>query len=361
MDDRERLERQKLLDTREKSQVEAVPRRPDFFEWLERLFDGAQFPEKLETRVVQGKNFERLGPMIKQIIFPPKAVKPTKEMLVALSNELLFLMQRDCDIQRKSVVYGVHCAHFSRDNDFYERWLHRATPSPLRANDGIARDDAEEEQTQDARFSSQVLTHHERLFQLYGGGFEGLLDRFDRVLERQETRIIKQDERIEKLSEMLERSLSLEAERAEKREWNQLKIRSVEKALDLGLAIAPPLVNQIAGKQVIPTNDSSEAITLRGFFKKTSEGGSLTEEQAVKAFGTDDGKPGILSFDQAKLLWDVAHCKASPDELDKLLPGGGLAVTPEQFVALQTMCGFAQEQIAPLYLLFQNRMKHKAA
>lgn len=355
---------QRLLDSREKSQVEPIPKNQEFFEWLERLFDGpSQFPEKIETRVVAGKEFERLGAMIKQIVFPPKAPKPTKEQLVALSNELIFRMQQDCDIQRKSVVYGIHVAHLSRDPDFYERWLHRCYPSPLRSHDGMPRPEEEPDARSmaEAQFPTQVLSHGERMFQLYGGGFEGLMDRFDRVLERQEISIEKKDARIEKLSEMLERALSLEDERREKREWNQLKMQSIQKAIDLGLGLAPPLLGQLMGGKGGGGNgvkDTAETVTLRNFFKKESEGGLLTEEQAVFAFGTDDGKPGVLSFDQAKLLWGVAHCQIPLDDLDKLLPGGPLEVTMDQIIALQSK--FRQEQIAPLIVIFEARMRRKS-
>ena len=356
-------ERQKLLDTREKSQVEPVPASRDLFQWLEKLFDGgSEFPEMITCRVVTGRSFERLGPTIKQLIYPPKTVKPSRGELVSLSNELVGLMQRDTDIQRKVVVYGLHVSHKLRDPDFYERYLYKCNPSPLHAGDGVPRPDDEDsptERTIEAQFSVQAMGHMERMFALYGGGFEGLLDRMDRVNEQQAQAIVKKDDRIEKLTDMLERALSHEEERREKREWSLLKIRSVEKALDLGLAMAPPLLNQIAGKKLIETSDSQEAIALRNFFKKKNEGGLLTEEQAVLAFGSDDGKPGVLTLEQTKLFLDVAYCRVSAEELDKLLPGGALEISQEQVLALTSRCGFAIEQLAPLHMIFAARMKQR--
>lgn len=356
-------ERAKLLDTRDKTDIEPIPKSPALFEWLEKLFDGgSQFPEMISCRVVTGRNYERLGASIKQIIFPPKATKPSRGELVALSNELVGLMQRDADIQRKRVVYGMHVSHKMRDPDFYERYLYPCNPSPLHAGEGVPRpeeDDSPADRTIEAQFAVQAMGHQERMFALYGGGFEGLLDRMDRINEQQAQAILKKDERIEKLTDMLERALSHEEERREKREWSLLKIRSVEKAVELGLAIAPPLLNQIAGKKLIETSDSQEALTLRNFFKKKSEGGLLTEEQAVLAFGSDDGKPGVLAYDQIKLLFDVAHCRAPAEELDKLLPGGPLEITNEQVAALTMRCGFTVEQLVPLHLTFEARMKRR--
>lgn len=353
-----------MLDTREKSQVEPIPKSPPLFEWLEKLFDGgSQFPEVIACRVVTGRNFERLGPLIKQIIYPPKASKPSREELVSLTNELVGLMQRDSDIQRKRVVYGLHVSHKARESDFYERYLFACNPSPLHAGEGVPRPDDSDsdpgERTIEAQFAVQAMGHMERMFALYGGGFEGLLDRMDRVNEQQAQAIVKKDERIEKLSDMLERALSLEEERREKRDWSALKMRSVEKAFELGLAIAPPLLNQIAGRKLIETNDSSEAIALRNFFKKKSEGGQLTEEQAVLAFGSDDGKPGVLTYEQTKLLFEVAHCRIPVDELDKVLPGGSLEISREQVMALTSKCGLSIEQLTPLHLIFDARMKQR--
>lgn len=368
----------------DKAAVEPTPKRADFFEWLERLFydepESASFPEKIEVRVVSGKNYERLGPMIKQIIYGPgKEAKPPRTKLVELSNEILFRCQRDCDIQRRQVVYGIHVSHFSREVDFYERWLLRCQPTGVhalegapRGDDGSGGEDASDASLTQTAFTTQVLGHHERMFSLYGGAFEGLLDRMDRVLERQENRIEKQDFRIEKMTEILERALSLEAERAERREWQKLKVRAAEKGLDVGLALAPPLLNHLmsrsGGTSNLPAgSETPETLTLKNFFKKVEEGGMLTKEQADAAFGVYDDKPpyncvrpGVLSLDQARILWDVSQCKVPVDELDKLMPGGMFAISFTQVQELQTNCGLTIEQLAPLHMIFEARQKKMA-
>lgn len=359
---------QRVTD-REKAQVEPIPKKAEFFEWLEKLFDGStQFPEKLDARVVTGSRCEKLGPLIKQIVYGPKEIKPTKEKIVALSNELLFLMQRDCDIQRKQVVYGVFVSHFSRETEYYERWLIRCQPQGVHGGDGEPREDDEEKPSAEDAFSTHVLRHQERMSGLQIATVEGLLDRMDRILERQDARIEKQDARIERQNEMLEKALSLEADREERRRWGDMKIRGVEKALDMGLGLAPPLLNQLMGKSVLPTNDTSETIALKNFFKLKENGGLLTKEQTNKAFGVYEENPphqlivpGVLSTDQAKLLFDVANCTIPPEHLDRLLPGGDMTVSGDQLVALQMNCGFTPEQLMPLQLIFENRMKLRMA
>jgi hypothetical protein len=352
----------------ERKEVEPSPKDLQFFEWLEKLFYvDAQSPEKIDVRVVSGKHHERLGPsLIRRDYGPSKESKPSKTKLVTLSNEILFAVQRDCDIQRKSLVYAVSAWDFTRGDDPYERWLLRRQPGTMFQGEGGARggggggDDADE--TAEQKLIAQMMRHHETMFGLYGGGFEGLLDRMDRILERQDSRIKEQDDRIAKQNEMMERALSMEEERAEKRAWAQLKAKGAEKMLDMAVAIAPPLLNQLVGKTVVETKETAESITLKEFFKTADKGGKLTQEQSNKAFGRYSDKepydliePGVLTLGQAKLLFDVAHCNIPSDELDKLMPDGPLAISMEQIMKLQTSCGLAPEQIMPIGALFEAR------
>lgn len=344
---------------RDRATVEPIPKDEEFFLWLERLFDGSQnFPEYLDVRVVRGKDFATMGPRIRQIPFPSGVPKPTREKLVAMSNEILHLVQRDCDQQRREVVYHVAAFHFNRSDEPYERFLIRRKAGPTYRNGESGASEDDEENNIEKRFSSQVLRHQEQMVGLLGAGYEGIIDRQDRTVQRLLDRIEKLETKNAQITEQLERALSNQIERDQQKAWNEMKIQNVQKALDLGMAVMPPLLNQLAGKQVVPTNDTAETITLKNFFKTTKEGGKLTEEQANAAFGTWDEKgtlikPGILTYEQSAILYEVAHGKRSPDDLDKLMPGGPYAVSMEQFVALQQV--FTMEQLAPIGLIFQAR------
>ena len=368
-----------------KTQIEPVPKNPQFFEWLEKLFDGtAQFPEKIETRVVSGRHNERLGPMIKQIVFSPQAreavkestketktgekgrnsSKPSREELVAMSNELLYLCQRDCDQARRPTTYGVHVAHFMREVDFYERWVMFLKPQGIHApKDGEEVDDEDGESgSPQHKYAIQKLHHDERMFNLYGGALEGLIDRQDRALEREASTNERLRSSNERLLEMVEKLQSQDHQRKMDEQWNNLKIKSVEKGLDLAIGLAPPLLNQLTGKKTIATQESAESITLKAFFKRDEDGGKLTVAQADRAFGAYDKdmnliKAGALSTEQAKLLWDVAHCAAPVEELDRLLPGGSLEVKQEQVIELQKI--FEAEQLMPIIALIGMRLQNK--
>lgn len=373
---------------------EPLPKRQDFFEWLESLFDGStQHPEKLEMRIVSGKNLERLGPMIKQIVYGPAdylpteskkgsgaagdggggSRKPSREKLVMLSNELLYRAQKDCDESRAPHTYAVFASHFARETEFYERWVMRLTPQGVYAKDGAGGAAAVDDEDQPVVKSSisdqwaiQKMQHDERLFNFYGGAIEGVLDRMDRVIERQEQALENLRARYERQQEITERAMSLEAEREAAREWRRLAIKSAEKGIDMAIGMAPPLLNQLIGKKVMPTKESAESIALKNFFKRTEEGGKLTQEQANAAFGLFDDKPphnmikpGVMTVAQAKLLWDVANCEVPADDLDKLLPGGALEVTTDQLMKLQGECGFDMDQLAPLAALISARQQRR--
>jgi hypothetical protein len=384
-------------EPKEKTQVEPVPKDAEFTGWVESLFDGStQYPEKILTCVVTGANKERIGPVVTQTIFGPeqklskktkvadelseekaedeprewmKGGKPTREQIVHYSNMLISRCQQMCDVSRKSTVFGVHVAHFSRDSDFYERYLLRMTPRGTTSR-GDAKDDDDdhadnmEGMSSRDRYAIQALSHDERMFNMYGAGLEGLIDRQDRALEREAIGRERDRLELERARELIERLQSGAIERQMALDWNKLKINSVEKGIALVTGLAPPIINQLAGRKVVPTEDTPESLTLKAFFKLESEGGSLTTEQADKAFGTRDDKPphnslteGVLSPDQVQVLLDVAFCRVKPDALDRLLEDGPLKVTMPQIQELQKI--FSTEQITPVVALLMLRLQSK--
>jgi hypothetical protein len=363
---------------RDRHQPDLLPKDQAFFEWLEKLFydepEVAHFPEKIEVRVMAGAKKDRYGQILKVYAFAPKkatkveqeagagAGKPTREKLVYMSNEMLYLMQRNCDELRRSQVYGVAVWHLTMETEPYQCWIKRCNPQKRYASENGA-DDDDDETSDEQRWSTQLLRHQESMVGLLGSGYEGVVDRLDRIVER----LLKRNESLEdkngKLFDMLERALSLEQERIRAAKWDDLKIGATQKGLDLGLALAPPIINQLTGKQAVAGEATFETITLRNFLKTTGEGGQLTKEQADAAFGEFGPppalaliKPGILSEAQGDIIIGVANGKLAPDELDKLLPGGPSPTTVmsmEQLAALQQV--FPPEQLMPLQMIFQAR------
>ena len=357
----------------ERAQGEPIPKRQDFASWLEEAFWGppedAQFPEKVEVRAVSGRGYERQGARIMQKLFDTtdKSNKPSKAAVVTFSNKILSETQRDCDVQRKRVVYAVNLIHFMRDDQPYERFLLDMKPTGVYRNDGSPRHEDDDEEGMAEKFGVQVLRHQETMVGLLGGGFEGLLDRFDRVLERQEGSIEKRDKTIEDLHTELRKARLDALDIEERRAWMSIKVKGAEKVLDTGLMLLPPLMHRLLGKGAASTGETYETITLKKFFLKKEEGGIVTQEQMNAIFGDYEKEPphamkqqGALSYEQGDLIYRVANCQIPGDELNKLMPGGPLAVSEEQVMKLQTECGLGLEQLAPLMLIFEARQKRVA-
>lgn len=355
---------------RDRHHAEPIPKNEPFWKWIEALFysipETQHFPERLEVNPVSGRQNERLGKSIHQGLYGTnKETKPTKSRIVEISNEILFKAQRDCDIQRRRMVYGVHAWHFARGDQPYERWLLEMKPTVTFRDDGEPRE-REDMDDYEGRFSSQVLRHHESMFSLYGGGFEGLLDRMDRILERQDVRIERQDSRIETLLNSIEALRSSEEDRVRQRKWDDLKILGAQRSMEMGFALAPPLLNRLAGRQLVPARETPETVTLKNFFRPKDEGGEMTQDQLDLVFGRygkepphDEISPGVLTLEQGQILWKVSVCELPPDALDDLMPGGKHAITQKQVSDLMTRCKLTLSQLAPLKLIFEQREQAK--
>lgn len=364
--------------------VEPVVTDQDLFLWLEKLFydepEVSHFPETIDVRLVSGKHNEKFGPFIWKKSYAPinasdEAVKkgagtgkPTREQLVRLSNELLHHMQKDCDESTKPQTYGIHAWHFSTDSEPYTRKIRNLRPKgryTAGQNGQSIRTEAEgddEDDPLEKRFGKKILDHGETMFRLYTEALVGLVDRYHRDKERDSQEIDNLHTRLASKSEQLERALSLELDREERRDWSKIKGEGVKKALELGSHMFYPLLSKFGGPAA---EQSAEVMTLKNFFKLAGQGGSLTDEQAAAAFGHWDEKgtiikDGLLSPAQCEILVRVSNGQMHPDELDKLMPGGGpLAITMEQVAGMQEI--FPMEQLAPILTIFQSRASKLAS
>jgi hypothetical protein len=371
--------------------IEPTPKRTDFFNWLEQLFDGpTEMPEKIEVCSVKGRSCEIVVKLIHTYTFLPEGKepekketgeeagkehgkkngkpdrrrggKPSREDLVHMSNAILDKTQTETDAVGREQRFGCHAIHFTRDSQPYSRFLIRCSPQTVK-------DPEDEDEETGAgglvkRYSEQFLGHHERQFNLGNELILGLVDRQNRELERMSRELGDQRMATRVAQEQNEKLQSLAIDREMAREWNKLKVDAARDGMNLFMGLAPPIINQLAGKKVIKTDETPESFTLKAFFKTDKEGGRLTQAQANAAFGIYDDtpdnnltKPGVLRHEQVRTLIDVATCVVSADKLDDLIPpDGAIAISVEQMLALQNI--FTHEQLAPLFVLFQSR-QHK--
>lgn len=368
----DRRKKERKPDDRAKAQVEPIPRHLEFFAWLEQLFyeppDLTNFPDKIDVTPVAGANLERLLKPIWHRVWPAGSVKPPRSKLVEFSNEILFKCQQETDVKRRRAVYSVNAWHFALNPDPYNRYL--LVMQPGEAYAFINGQSPIEEDDPRAKFSSQVLSHHEQMFQLYGTSYSGFIDRYDRDKERDAAEIERLRRENRDLREQLERSLSFQLERDERREWMKFKVKTADRAAEIGFGLMPSLLGRLLPQQ--GTGESGDSIALKPFFKPAEEGGVLAADQSDLLFGEYDRnandpqtgeplcrRPGILTFKQAKLLFDVAQCRVPADELDKLLPDGPFGISPDQYMKLQAS-GLGMK-IAPLFAVFEPRYQRWAA
>ncbi len=372
---------------REKALIEPTPKDPELFEWLEKLFDGeTQYPERVEARVVSGSKFERMGPHVYQEFFDPtiadddekkkdkepKTVrrrrgKPNREELVSMSNQILHRCQTDCNAQRRTCVYAVFPWHFSRGDEPYDRKLIRCDPKGVHGENGEdASGDDDEYGSHRNKWESQKLAQDARMFELHIEGLSSLIDRQDRALEREAQNAERLRQTNERLLEVNHRLVTQEDERIQKGKWTDLKIRSAEKVLDLGMDLAPPLLGRLTGgKKSTAIEETPESLTLKRFLKLDTNGGKLTSAQAEAAFGVFDAetkkqtRPGVLSEAQLEVILNVAYLHTSAEDLVKLIPGGPLAITQDQLIALQQI--FPMEQLASLITMIGVLMQQQQA
>lgn len=339
--------------------IDPVPTNLAFFEWLDALFDGQnQFPEKIVWQVVEGKKRDRLGPVVDQIVYRPKSQKPTREELVKLSNKIIADCQYDCSIQRRPVMYQISALHYAKDSNYYARRLLEFEPQRLGSGhpDPRENDDDDEQTSIEKSIPNQIMRHQESMVPIVIDGYQGVMATMERLVARQASRITELEERCNKQADMIERLQSLKEERDRRAKWDDLKLKSVEKGVGFLMEVAPPMLNQIMGKSVVPTSQSLEAITLRNFIN------GLALEQAEALLGKwDEGKctaRGILSEDQASIFINVSLCQMPVERLDDLLPGGQFEVTNEQMMTVLQQ-GIQMEQLMPLRLLFEGRLKRR--
>lgn len=362
---------------RDKALVESLPVDEELFSWLEALFYGdpepAHFPEKIDLHVMEGKSKRSFGQCLKIFPFAPKKApskkaqeeagvqymgenKPNKEKLVALCNQIVGIMKRDADSSGHSQTYGICAWHGSLSDEPYDRTTRNYKPRGLyKSENGVEEDEVSDER----RYFLKMQEEQREMVTLVGSIWEGSTDRDHRTIEAQRVRIAYLERRVEELTERLERALSLELEREERRQSLALKNRVADRSFTLVENYAPLLLPKLLGMPPQATQ-MSELMVLKKFFLGADEGGQLTNEQILATFGWDHKTekfvcPGILTEEQAQILFRVANELDPVADLDKLNPGMPAGITTDQIARLQQV--FKVEQLLPLFEVFQRRQQ----
>jgi hypothetical protein len=365
-------------DTEPRVRPEPIPADPKFVEFLLSLWSQNTVPQKIEVWTVRNSKgkIHRLSQIRPPVVYPPTSKEPTQEELVELSNRILYDAQRNCDVLGKQQTYGVIPYQFGSGDDYICVWPITLKPkerilggSRSEGLDGGLDDDDDDMSGLGGGAQARLLTYSlkqneqslaDRRFLMHEV-LEIVRDSNEQLraenesLRRQLESMHKQSlENIKLQQELLDRS----QERKLKARWSEVGIGTVEKTVETGLAMLPPLLNRLSGKEVVKTSESMESIIVANFIK------SITPEQARTAFGYQgEGMPSlpdaIFTNDQAALFGAIAAKQLPGDKVDEFLPGGKLEITGDQLMRAQ-QC-FTPEQLYPIGDLIRSRMERKAS
>ncbi|MES2179831.1 MAG: hypothetical protein V4550_18365 [Gemmatimonadota bacterium] len=342
------------------------PVNEDLWKFLTDLFEGeGDFPERIEARVVKGRNKDQYGKQIKQYIFKSGSTKPSPERLVMMCNEVIHRARIETDMVQKEMVFIVGAMHHGRSDDYFEQMSLTVKPRKnyRRGENGEHDGEDDEEVPFAQRYNLAMLGHHNQLFSLLGGMVEGLLDRSDRQASYAYAQLEKAQAKNIELLEMNMRLAMAEDERADKREARKMWRDNIGKGLDMAWSVVPPMLSSFKGPNASanwqPGTASIEAMTVGEFFKKQDEGGKLTVEQFEVIFGKLPAlEGGALTTEQGLLLARVASKELNPDNLDALLSGGPLEILQAQVMKI-LQSGIPIEFLAPLKMLLDVRMARR--
>lgn len=373
---------------KEKVQVEPQPKNPALVGWLEGLFYGpGDYPQRVEVRTMHGN---RLGDLVKQVIYPPNMVdpadrgesdekpesgkvsekrkaKPNREELVELSHDIIRRVQIDADARHpgKSVVYYVLASHDARDPQPYERYPLRVKGAELQEpSDESAEDiDGDIESMKGVKSLQKAfllgMIQNQKMFDMLGAMIEGTVDRQDRTIARLEEQVVARDTQIMRNHEVVARAMDIGSERKMREQTHELRMDAIKRGMNVFEGIvAPQLLPALFGNKGgngQGIQESPESLTLKAFLKTVEEGGRLTPQQVDAVFGAFDDTPeqnlvrrGVLTIEQGKVIYNVANLHVPASEVEKLLPGAELGLTQEQIVSLQGVFKETPDQIIPI-------------
>jgi hypothetical protein len=354
--------------SRDKVQVTPEASRPDLFQFLEKLFDGAdQKPERIELRQAYGDGARKYGTVVIQKEYKANSAKPPREQIVSLSNELLDLAQRNCNELRKPYRYAILAKHYAKSDDYYGCFLLSMRPKqPAMEGDDVSSHGLDDEEaTPDAKRRDEFIAHslahikqsdeNDRWRQDQHATSTGdIIEKYQNLVQMLMSQNLEMQREHRELFKTADEALSKKSERDLAAKMQDFKMGIMSDGFKFIQQMAPVVVNQLKGKTPGVGESSAESIAVTSFLQ------GLTEKQAGALFGDDASgtwtENGIFTHAQAKIFSAVAQCQVAPSELDKLLDGEH-AVTETQIMKAQTIV--ASQQFMPLVALVLGRRQKK--
>lgn len=338
-----------------------------FIRWITHLFRDDERADVLFVKQLLGRDGKHEGAVIKTHPFRTGKA-PTREEIVALSNELLEEMKNEADNHRKPRMFAVVAVNPKRGGEFARRTI-TVEPSRLKAQH------EHEEYDEDNplyghggdRLLKRVETvladgrwHSEQQAQTFGGFAQLLTD------ENKELRGMVKDlmtswidmakQKNEADNNHLDRELAREKAKFDLEIRRQGVTTLTNWLLPEAARVGKSLMTSTPAPASVPTQaPPAERAPESIMLQKVIDG--LPNEAKDHLFGkwTDNGirlEPGILSESQVRILAGVCKQELHPDWLNQLLQGHN-QITTAQGAAIMSQPYF--EQIKPLLKEMQER------
>lgn len=359
-------EKESKRDEKEvKDRPTVVPEPADVatFEFFSSLFTADSMPQIIELRQAFGQGGRTYSEaVIWQKEFRQNTV-PSQTEVIELVNKFLDIAQRNCDELGRATGYGFLFKNHLKSDKYYAVWYKKLSPKSRYVDaDGDA--GGEDDIVSDAKRRDTLLAFsldHMRESDLnerwrqeqFAKSVGDIIGKYQEMLSmsmnhnlhlmQHNRELVKQND--EAQSHKLERELAAKKE--------EFRMQMLHDGFNFLKGMVPVAVNQITGKQTIPTADTTESLGIRAFLD------SLSKQQAEQLFGELDasGQPdgnGIFTAEQTQIFAGVASNQMPPSMLDQLFDGP-LAIQGEQVVKAQSVV--SQQQIMPLMGLIMSMKK----
>lgn len=353
---------------KDRVQVTPDPSRPKLFEFLESHFGKEAMPNWVRIHQAYGPGGRKYAQTaLFQKEFKPTQALPTREQLVALSNQLSDMAQQNCNELSKSHGYTILLSNYGNADKPYAGFYFKCAPLLDPNYDPNEVDEDENGITTDAKRRDSLLEYglshlkvgdenHRWQQDQFSQAMGDILQKYQDLATQLMTQNLEMQREHRELFKVADEALSKKADRDLAAEMQKFKIGMLQDGANYLKKIIPVVVQQMKGKDAEPGQPSPESLGVQEFLN------DLTDKQAEQLFGKVDttgevavpAYDGVFSREQVEIFFGVANLRIGPSALDLLLDGEH-AVTQEQM--MRAMNIVSMQQIQPLSALLMTRKK----
>jgi hypothetical protein len=317
------------------------------YTWLEALFEISEndaepgqvksgvdsFPQSVQLKMAGRGGVDQGADILSFDFKPMSSALPTREKLVEIANAVVAAAQHDANALGRTMRYGLFAYSTLKGVGAYTRFL-------FNVDGGASRDaPSDDEDTHRDRFLGSMAAHMRWMTEHYTEATGGVMAMQRDIIRQQQLTVAQYEADRREWIKVSEEALSRKEERERANEWAKFKMEMLQEGLDMLRPLVPVV-------QAYLTKGKAGLVEgLRKFLD------SLSGEQRIKLFGTEDGTDAILTADQRMLILEIADGKQEPKRLAEF----ATSLSQEQIGLAQEVLTAAQAK--QLYGLSQAAMQ----